>query len=415
MGRLNLSGLRLFVRIPLLGLIIALMAATIAGGCKKETKSQARPPAPVTVMTISPRDTPVTLEFVGQTQSSHQVEIRARVNGFLEKRLYKEGTLVKAGTVMFTMDAKPFQAQLDAARGVLAQQRARLTTARANLARVKPLTEQDALSQKDLDDATGQEQSSAAAVETAGAEVEQARLNLSYTTISTPVTGLSSYARVQGGAYVNQANSLLTYVAQTDPMWVNFSLSENDLLKYRGEQKSGLLRLPKDQAFIVEVVLADGTIFPKKGTITFADAEFNPQTGTFLIRSTIPNPDDRLRPGQFVRARILGAIRPNAVVVPQRAVQQGAKGHFVWVVSKEEKAEPRPIVVGDWVGNDVFVNEGLRTGDRIVVDGGLTLGPGATVAVKPYVPNAKGAPAPAPAKTEATSPDKGEGKNRGRN
>ena len=158
--------------------------------------------------------------------------------------------------------------------------------------------------------------------------------------------------------------------------------------------------MPRDSAYLVEVVLADGSIFPKKGRITFADAEYNQQTGTFLIRSTIPNPEAVLRPGQFVRARILGAIRPNAIVVPQKAVQQGAKGHFIWVISKENKAEPRPVALGDWIGNDVFVNEGLRGKETIVVDGGLTLAPGAAVAPKPYSPDRQGAPSTSPAKTE---------------
>ncbi len=414
MSRPHESGLSLFLRtsLPLLGIAAMLIIVTVTGGCKKEVGSEGRHVVPVTVMTIKPKDTPLVIEYVGQTQSSHQVEIRARVNGFLEKRVYREGSAVKAGSVMFIMDAKPFKAQLDAAMGALAQQRARLTTAKANLARVKPLAEQDALSQKDLDDATGQEQTSAAAVETAAAEAEQARLNLSYTTITSPVTGLSSYARVQDGAYINQANSLLTYVAQTDPIWVNFSLSENDVLKFRDQEKRGLLRLPKDEAYVVEVVLADGSVFPKRGRITFADAEYNQQTGTFLLRSTIPNPEAVLRPGQFVRARIHGAIRPKAVVVPQRAVQQGAKGHFVWVISKEDKCEPRPVVIGDWIGNDLFIDEGLREGERIVVDGGLTLAPGALVSTRPYDPNAPAATPPA--RTEAKAPDKAKGKKQGR-
>ena len=230
----------------IVGFMTLFLALVFAYGCKKEVKSEGRPPTPVTAVTIEPRDTPIVVEFVAQTQSSHQVEIRARVNAFLEKRTYVEGSLVKAGQVMFRMDPKPFQAQLDAELGALRQQQARLITARANLKRVKPLTEQDALSQKDLDDATGQEQAAAAAVETAKANVEQARLNLSYTTINSPLKGLSSYARIQDGAYVNQANSLLTYVAKTDPIWVNFSISENDVLKYRGQAERGRLILPKD-------------------------------------------------------------------------------------------------------------------------------------------------------------------------
>ena len=390
-------------------LTIFCLAVPLFVGCKKGDVSQVRPPAQVSVIKIIPQDTPLVVEFVAQTQSSHQVEIRARVNGFLDERTYVEGTLVHAGDIMFRMDPKPFQAQLDAAQGELAQQQARLRTAQANLARVKPLVEQDALSQKDLDDAIGQEQTAAAAVESAKANVEEARLNLGYTKIITPVTGLSSYARVQDGAYVNQSNSLLTYVSQVDPIWVTFSLSENDVLKYRGEEARGQLVSPKEKAYEVEVELGDGSIFPERGRITFADAELNQQTGTFLVRATFPNPKDLLRPGQFVRARVHGAMRPKAILVPQRAVQQGGKGHFVWVINAENKAEQRPVVVGDWLENDWFITEGLNAGDRVVVDGGLTLRPGEPVMVMDRASTVKPAPDGRALKTEAKKTEAAKG------
>ena len=394
---------RLLTRAPwaVIVLVVACCSLTLLPGCHKEAPPQARPPAEVTAIKVDPKNAPIVIEFVGQTLSSHQVEIRSRVNAFLDKRTYVEGSLVRAGEVMFRMDPKPFQAQLDAQQGALAQQQARLTTARANLARVKPLVQQDALSQKDLDDATGQEQGAAAAVESAKANVDQAKLNLGYTTISSPVTGLSSYARVQDGAYVNQANSLLTYVAQIDPIWVNFSISENDVLKYRGQSGRGQLILPKQGEWEVEILLGDGSIYPKRGRILFTDAEYNPQTGTFLVRSTLPNPEGVLRPGQFVRAHVLGAMRPKGILVPQRAVQQGAKGHFVWVVSKENKAEQRPVVVGDWQGNNWFITEGLIGGEVVVVDGGLSLQAGAPVKIKTEASAAESAPAGAPPKPEA--------------
>jgi membrane fusion protein (multidrug efflux system) len=373
------------------------------GGCKKADKTVALPQAQVTCVKVEPKDTPVVFEFVGQTKSSHQVEVRARVNGFLDKRVYTEGAVVKAGEVMFEMDPKPFQAQLDAAKGALAQQQASLRTARSNLARVVPLTDQKALSQKDLDDATGQEQTAAAAVESARAQVESAQLNLGYCTITAPLTGLSSYARVQEGAYVSQQNNLLTYVAQTDPIWVNFSMSENDILKYRRLETRGLLRQPKNERYTVEILLADGFPYPRKGTISFADAEYNQQTGTFLVRSTFPNPKDKLRPGQFVTVRIEGLVRPNAIAVPQRSIQQGAKGHFVWVVGKDNKVDARPVVIGDWIANNVFVEEGLSMGEQVVVDGALTLSAGTLVTTKPYVPVPEPAPASAAAAPEAAA------------
>jgi membrane fusion protein (multidrug efflux system) len=360
-------------------------------GCGKGPQTPEHVPSAVTAVRVEAKDTPIVLEFVGQTQGSHTVEIRARVDGFLEKRTYTEGSVVEKGQTMFIMDPKPFQARVSAAVGALAQQQARLRTADAELKRVKPLVEQNALSQKDLDDATGQQQAAAAAVVSAQAEVEQARLNLGYTTISAPLHGLSSYARVQEGSYVNPMNSLLTYVVRIDPMWVTFSVSENDMLRWMEETDTGKVRRPDE--YLVEIVLADGSVYPNKGHITFADAEFNQQTGTFMLRATLPNPKGKLRPGQFVKARLIGLVRPNAITVPQRAVQQGAKGHFVWTVDKEGKAEPRPVTVGDWIGNEWFVAAGLRAGDTVVVEGGLTLAPGDPVKVKTWLPaGASGAP-----------------------
>jgi membrane fusion protein (multidrug efflux system) len=362
-------------------LLSALVAAValLAGCSKAPPPPEARGPVEVTVLTIAPRDTPVNFEYVGQTQSSRQVQIVARVTGFLEQRVYTEGSLVKAGQLMFLQDPKPFQASLDAALAAMAQQQARLQTATDNLNRVRPLVALNALSKKDLDDATGAEQAARAAVDAARANVEQAKLNLGYTRITTPVTGLSSFSKVQDGAYVGAENSLLTYVEQVDPIYVNFSVSENDLLKVRADAAAGRLRMPAREDYAVEVVLADGTLFPGKGRITFANADFNQKTGTYLLRATLPNPKAELRPGQFVRVRVSGAVRPNAVTVPQPAVLQGAKGHFVIVVDKQGKAEVRPVETGSWIGDDWFIDRGLAAGDVVVVDGMVRLTPGAPV------------------------------------
>ena len=384
-------------------ILISLTVFALLAGCKKEeAKPQALPE--VSAIKVTARDTPITLEYVGQTQSSHQVEIRARVNGFLDKRVYTEGSLVKAGQVMFLQDPKPYQATLDANKGALAQQVARLQVARDNLARVKPLAEQNALSQKDLDDAIGSEQSSAAAVDTARANVQQAQFNLGYTTIFTPVTGFSSYARVQDGAYVNAENSLLTYVEQVDPIWVNFSLSENELLGFRTERDKGLLIMPAIDSYEVQLVLADSSLFPNKGRITFANASYNQQTGTFLVRATIPNPEAALRPGQFVRVHVSGMIRPKAILVPQKAVLNGAQGHFVWVIDKQGKAENRHVEVGPWYEDQWFITSGLVAGDSLIVDGVMRLAPGASVKI---VDAAKAPAAEAmPAQASSTGQDK---------
>jgi membrane fusion protein (multidrug efflux system) len=378
--------------------LAVLLLATLAllAGCGKEQKKDAgRPPVDVTSLTIVPRDVPVSSVFVAQTQSSQAVNIAARVSGFLDKRVYTEGSVVKAGQVLFRMDPKPFQAQVDAAAAALQRNQAAMDVAKSNLARTKPLAQQNALSQKDLDDAQGQYDQAAAAVAQSKAQLESAQLDLSYTTIVSPVDGVSSFAVVADGTYVNAQNSQLTTVSVLTPMWINFSISENEMERIRSEVQKGLLKLPADDQFVVEIELVDGKLFPYKGKITFADPSYNSQTGTFLIRASVDNPKGVLRPNQYVRTRLQGAIRPNAIMVPQRAVQQGAGGHFVWVIKKDGKAEQRPVVVGDWYGDSWFIAQGLFAGDAVVVDGAIRLAPDAPVKATPYVPK-PGAPEAAP-------------------
>ena len=362
-------------------------AALLAAGCGKEPKKEVAPAAiEVTALTIAPREVPITTTFVAQTQSSQAVNVQARVSGFLDKRVYTEGAVVKAGQVLFRMDPKPFQVQVDSATAALQRNQAALEVARANLARTKPLAQLNALSQKDLDDAQGQYEQAAAAVAQSQAQLESAKLDLSYTTITSPVDGVSSFSAVAEGTYVDAKNAQLTTVSVLSPMWINFSLSENEMQRIRSQVQKGLVRVPENNQFVVEIELVDGSLFAHKGRITFADPSYNSQTGTFLIRASVDNPKGVLRPNQYVRARLVGATRPNAILVPQRAVQQGAKGHFVWVVNKGGKAELRPVEVGDWYGDYWFIAQGLAAGDQVAVDGTLRLAPDAPVKVTPYVP-----------------------------
>ena len=371
--------------IPSAALLV--VVSLLLAGCNRQQPARPVPPPPsVKVLTLAKRDIPVSAEYVAQTQSSQSVNIQARVSGFLDKRVYVEGAVVTAGQVLFRMDQKPFQAQLDAANAALARNQAAFEVAKANLARTKPLAEQNALSQKDLDDAQGQYQQTAAAVEQSKAQVEEAKLNLSYTTIRSPVTGVSSFAAVADGTYVSPPNAQLTTISVLSPMWVNFSLSENEIARIRSEVQGGALKLPEGGQFTVEIDLVDGTRFPYTGRITFANPSFNPQTGTFQIRATVDNPSGVLRPNQYVRVKLLGGSRPGAIIVPQRAVQQGGKGHFVWVVNKDDQVEQRPVTVGDWYGDDWFINDGLAEGERVVVDGVPRLAQGMMVVVSPYVP-----------------------------
>jgi membrane fusion protein (multidrug efflux system) len=383
--------------------------ATLAAGCNREAPKP--PPAPtpeVTVLKVTPQDVAVSAVYVAQTQSSQSVTIQARVSGFLDKRLYTEGAVVKAGQVLFQMDQKPFVAQVDQAKAALQRNQAAADVAKANLARTKPLAEQNALSQKDLDDAQGQYEQAAAAVEQSKAQLTEAQLNLSYTTIRSPVSGVASYAQIADGTYLSPSNSQLTTVSVLSPMWINFSISENELERVRNDVRNGLLRMPEGGHFVVQIEMVDGQLFPYTGRITFADPSFNSATGTFLLRATVDNPAGVLRPNQYVRARLSGAVRPAAIVVPQRAVQQGAKGHFVWVIDAQSQAELRPVTVGDWYGGDGWiVTEGVAAGDLVVVDGGTRLTAGAKVASKPYVapaqvhPQAASAAKPAPAGSAA--------------
>lgn len=362
-------------------------ALTVCTGCRKPAAIPTLGAPEVTVVTVAPRDTPVDFEFTAQTQSSHEVEIRARVDGFLDKRTYVEGQMVRSGQTLFQMDHKPFDAALQTAKGQLAQQQARLNVAKENLARVRPLAAQNALSKKDLDDAVGNVQQAEAAVIAAQGQVQTAQLNLGYTTIKSPITGLSSFARQQDGSYVTAtAAGLLTYIYQLDPMWVNFSISENEMLKRRDEIAKGKLRFPPNDEFVVTLVLADGTEFPQRGRINFANPAFSTDTGTFLVRAVFDNPKGTLRPGQFVRARVSGATRPGAVLVPQRAVLQGAKSHYVWVVDNESKAHQRVVEVGEWHGDDWFVTDGLKAGERVVVDGAIRVAPDTPLKIVPGAP-----------------------------
>jgi membrane fusion protein (multidrug efflux system) len=379
---------------------VLLVLLVLCTACSK--KETAPPPAAteVTVTTVTQRDTPVDFEFTAQTQSSREVEIRARVDGFLDRRMYTEGQMVRTGQTMFLMDPKPFQAALQTARGQLAQQQARLEVAEANLARVKPLAAENALSKKDLDDAVGNEKQARAAVIAAQGEVDTALLNLSYTIIKSPLDGLSSFARQQDGSYIAATqNGLLTYVYQLDPMWVNFSISENEALRYRDQIAAGQLRFPEGNAFSVSLLLADGSTYTAQGNIDFANPAFSTETGTFLVRAVFANPKGALRPGQFVRAKVSGAIRPNAILVPQRSVLQGAKAHFVWVVDKDAKARQRVVEVGEWHGTDWFILDGLKSGERVVVDGAIRVVANAPLKIV-------GAPAPASEPAPGQAPGK---------
>ncbi len=369
---------------------IRTFAAIVAGilvvaACEqKEAPKAERPPPEVGIVTVEPRDIPLVSSFVAQTESSRQVDIVARVSGFLDRIAYQEGDVVRAGQILFQLDPKPFKAQLEAAKGVLLAQQARLSTALANLNRIRPLAAQNALPQADLDRAQGEHDAARAAVFSAEAQVTEAELNLGYTTIRSPVTGLASRSLQREGAFVNamSENARLTYVAALDPIWVNFSVSQNLMAKMRGLVEKGRLIPPENGAYEIELVLSTGKVYPYEGRINFADPSFSQDTGSFLVRAVLPNPKQELRPGMFVTANVKGAYQPKAIVIPQLAVQQGSNGHLVYVVKLDGTAEVRPVVVGDYHGeNEIVVVTGLVAGDRVVAEGVLKVVPGRPVKV----------------------------------
>lgn len=349
-----------------------ILITLVATSCKKNAPPPPKEKIPsVTVITTKEQTVPAIFEYIGVAQSSHQVEIRARVEGYLDGIFYQEGEIVQQNDLLFKIDPKPFEAALAESKAIAEQQEAVLWEAERALERYKPLYTQKAASLRDLDNATAQVMSAKASLDAAKAKVIQAELNLGYTTIRSPINGLSNQAKYRQGALVgpNSEQSLLTTIYATDPIWVNFNVPEGEILKYSHESKQGRFKFPDGMQFIVEVELSNGETLPSQGTVDFANPALDQNTGTMSVRGVLPNPQDILKPGQFVRARVKGAEYLHAIIIPQQAVMQGGNGLFVYVVNKEGIAEMRPIVPGDWYENQWIIQEGLKAGEQVITDG----------------------------------------------
>jgi membrane fusion protein (multidrug efflux system) len=358
------------------------------------------PPAIVSVEEVKPATVPVRYEYVGQTAGARQIEVRARVSGILMQRHYKEGSVVGQGQSLFLIDPAPFQAALAQAEAGIASAQAQVDQARRNLARAKPLFEARAISQRELDDATSAEQIAAAALKLADAQAQTARLNLGYTRVEAPIKGIAGRAVPSEGALISGPDVLLTTVTQTDPMQALFGIAEGDQTRLREDIDAGRVKL-KNGKFEVDLLSSDGAVIATNGVLDFTDVRVSTQTGTSEARAEVPNPKGVLHPGQFVRVRLNGAERPNAIRVPARAVLENPQGKFVYVLGAENKAEARPVKVGDWVvtadgkSDQWIVLEGLKAGDKVIVDGVMRIGPGAPVQVAPAQGAAPAAPATA--------------------
>lgn len=379
-------------------MMVVMGLVLVAGftGCKPEANStQGRPPAPqVGVMTVTTQTVPDEPEFIGQTESSRPVEIRSQVTGILKERYYREGGDVKKGDRLYLIDPVPFRAAMLSAKAKVAQAEARLVQARQNLARVKPLLAEQAVAQKDVDDAVAEEMAARAALEGAKADLVKAEFDLNNTLITAPIDGLIERTRAYEGRLVSAQTDLLTVIQQVDPMYVIINAPEAFLLKRRRDIEAKRIQSPRLRDLRAVLMFQDGSIYPHEGTLDLVDPGLRTETGSRPERVIFPNPNRVLLPGQFVTVRFKGATRTDAILVPQRAVQQGPTGSVVFVVGQGDVAEVRPVKVATWQGTEWLIEEGLQAGERIVVDGIQRIMPGAPVQPVP-------APAP-PAQEQAT-------------
>ncbi len=388
-------------RVRVTGWFTLALVAIFLSACERAGSQPPRgmPPPEVSVVTIEPKNIPATFEYTGQTAGWREVEVRARVTGVLQKRNYPEGGTVAAGQSLFTVDPALYDAAFKRAEADLGAVQARLQQWQREVARLQPLFQAKAVSQKEYDDAVSNEAIAAADVKAARARVTEARLNLEYTRVESPIAGIAGRAMRSEGNYVTGPDVLLTTVTQIDPMYVLFGISDEERLKLHRETEAGRLVLPKDGQFDVNVRLAEGGQYAKSGKMNFTGVRVSGTTGTSEARAELPNPEGLLRPGQFVRVILGGAQRPNAMLVPQRAVLEGPQGKFVYIVNGEGKAEPRPVQLGDWQNDNWIITAGLNSGDKVIVDGVMKIGPGAPVRVaapKPATENPPGGNPPVP-------------------
>lgn len=364
------------VAVPLLCL-----SALMLGGCGKDAQP-APPPPEVRVVVVESRPIPNTVELPGRVQAVRTAEVRARVDGIVQRRLYDEGTDVVAGKELFLIDPSQLTANRNAAQAALARAEATAANAAQDVARYKGLVAEEAISKQEYDAAVARMRTAQADVAQARAQLETARLNLGYARVTAPISGRAGRAQVTEGALVSAAaGTLLTTVEQLDPIYVNFSQSSSDLLKVRSEITTGALKVPELGRVSVHLELEDGSDYEHSGHLDFFALSIDETTGTAALRAEIPNPDRKLVPGQFVRARIDAGVRPNGVLIPQRAVQVAQKGASVMVVGPDDKVANRPVKVGALQGESWLILGGLQTGDRVIVDGLQKVQPGAPVRI----------------------------------
>ncbi len=386
------------------------LLALASVGCKPKASAPPAPPPPeVLVVTVQPRSVPIRYEYVGLTEPSQTVEIRSRVQGFLLQRNFDEGGKIKAGELLFQIDPRSFEADLEVAQSRVQQSEAVHERTVRDVVRYKELFEGGASTQKELDDAITAETEARASLRLAKANASKAELDLSYTRILAPFDGVIGKSLKDVGSLVDSGqNSLMATAMQLDPIYVGFSISERDVLAWRSDLLSGRVVLTGGGELRVGLVLVDGSRYEQEGKINFIDVKTDPSTGTAHLRAEVANPLGKLQPGQFVRAELLGAERPNSLTVPQRAVVQTPNGAIVFLVGEGEKAEVRPVKLGAWAENEWIVEDGLKAGDRVIVEGIARVQPGGVVKAEAMPDrSAPGASAVIEAKDAAKNESKG--------
>lgn len=334
----------------------------------------------VSVQEAAPADIPLTFEYAGRAVGSREVEIRARVSGILQKRSYVEGAWVKEGDELFKIDPAPFQA-------ALAQAQARYNQAERDWQRVSALFKEKAVSTREYDEARSAHDQAQAALKTA-------QIDLGYTTVTAPISGVTSKEGLSEGSLVTADSSLLTRLTQLDPMYVEFAYPDTEILNLRQQISQNVITLPDDQKLRAEIHFGDGSVYKQEGVIDFTDSIIDTQTGTVRARATVPNPDGNIYPGQFVRVVVKGFTRRSAITVPDKSVMQGPQGPFVFTVDAEGKAAITPITLGRLVDDRRIAESGLKAGDKVIVEGMIKTRPGSPVTIAP--PSAAQAEEPAP-------------------
>jgi len=385
-------------------MFLTCLSVTSLVGCKREAASTPAPSLPeVEVVTVTSQTVPDEPEFIGQTESSRPVEIRPQVTGLIKERFFVEGRAVKKGDRLYQIDPVPFEAALLSAKAKVAQNEARLVQARQNLARVRPLLAEQAVSQKDVDDAVAEELAAKAALEGAKGELVKAKFDFDNTLITAPIDGMIERTKVYEGRLVSAQTDLLTIVHQVDPMYVTVSAPETFLLKRRRDIAANKIQHPGVYQLRGIITFLDGTTYSHEGILDLLDVGMRTETGSRPARVTFPNPDQILVPGQFVKVRFTGTLKTGVVLVPQRAVQQGPKGPVLYVVGAEDKVEVRDVQATSWEGNQWLIEEGLRPGEQVVVAGLHKVMPGAPVKPVPVTDSASvSGSQPTESKTEPT-------------